>query len=120
LQLRFTRTAETSIRCEFTAAPHLAGAPGVLHGGIQATLLDEVLGATAHTAYGEHGSASMVTADFTLRYRRPVPVDAPIAVCGDLVRIDGRNHYVEGRIENAAGDVLTVAEARWCLIEPAE
>ena len=85
----------------------------MLHGGIQATLLDEVMGTTAHTAYVEHVSASLVTADFSLRYRRPVPVEAPIVICGDLRRVDGR-------IENAVGEVLTVAEARWCLLDHPE
>ena len=92
----------------------------MLHGGIQATLLDEVMGTTAHTAYVEHVSASLVTADFSLRYRRPVPVEAPIVICGDLRRVDGRDHFVDGRIENAVGEVLTVAEARWCLLDHPE
>ena len=116
MQLRFTRVAQNAIRCDFTAAAQFEGAPGVLHGGIQATLLDEVMGTTAHTAYVEHVSASLVTAEFSLRYRLPVPVEAPIVVCGELLRVDGRDHFVESRIENASGDVLTVAEARWCLL----
>jgi uncharacterized protein (TIGR00369 family) len=113
LQLSFTRTAEHAIRCDYVAAPELAGAPGVLHGGIQATLLDEVFGTAAHTAFEEHVTASMVTAEFSLRYRRPVPVAEPIAVHAQLLRIEGRNYFVEGRIENSAGEVLTSATGRW-------
>jgi uncharacterized protein (TIGR00369 family) len=120
LRLRFTRVAENAIRCEFTAAAQFQGAAGVLHGGIQATLLDEVMGTTAHTAYVDHVSASLATAEFSLRYRRPVPVEAPIAICAELRRVDGRNHFIDGRIENALGDVLTVAEARWCRLDRSE
>jgi len=72
-----------------------------------------VLGTTAHTVFEEHIPASLVTAEFSLRYRRPVPIEAPIAVIGDLERVEGRNHFVSGWIENAAGEVLTTAEARW-------
>jgi len=120
LQLRFTRVARNAIRCEFTAAARFQGAPGVLHGGIQATLLDEVMGTTAHTAYVEHVSASLVTAEFSLRYRRPVPVETPIVICGELRRVDGRDHFIDGRIESATGDVLTTAEARWCRLDGSE
>ena len=95
---------------DFNALAQYQGAPGVLHGGLQATLLDEVMGTTAHTAYVEHVSASLVTVDFSLRYRRPVPVEAPLVIFGELQR-------VAGRIENALGEVLTVAEARWCRLQ---
>lgn len=117
MRLGFTRTGERSIRCDYTVPAHYAGAPGVVHGGIQAALLDEVLGTSAHTAFVEHVPASLVTADFSLRYRRPVPVEAPIAICGELVRLEGRNLFVSGRIEDAAGQVLTTAEARWRRLE---
>lgn len=76
-----------------------------------------MLGTSAHTAFVEHVPASLVTAEFSLRYRRPVPVEAPIAVYGELERVEGRNLFVTGRIEDAAGQVLTTAEARWCRLE---
>jgi len=82
-------------------------------------LLDEVLGTTAHTMFDEHISASLVTAEFSLRYRRPVPVEAPIAIIGIVERVEGRNHFVSGRIESAAGEVLTTAEARWVRLDSA-
>lgn len=117
MQLLFRRVGETRVRCDYRAERYLVGPPDVIHGGIQATLLDEVLGTTAHTAIEEHVPASLVTAEFALRYRRPVPVEVPIAIIGDLVRVEGRNHFVQGRIENAAGEVLTTAEARWVRLD---
>jgi acyl-coenzyme A thioesterase PaaI-like protein len=116
LQLRFKRVAQNAIRCDYPAASTFQGAPEVLHGGIQATLLDEVMGTTAHTAFAEHVSGSLVTAEFSLRYRRPVPVEAPIVVFGELRRVDGRNYFVDARIESVAGETLAVADARWCLL----
>jgi uncharacterized protein (TIGR00369 family) len=114
LQLRFTRSAERAVSCRYTAAAHLAGAPGVLHGGIQAALLDEVLGMAAHTFFEDGDEdGSLVTAEFGLRYRRPVPVGEEIVVRGELVRAEGRDFHVEGRIESEAGEVLTLAQARW-------
>lgn len=119
LQLRFTRTGDKAVSCRFTAASHLAGAPGVVHGGIQATLLDETLGVAAHTLFGSEEEASLVTADFQLHYRRPVPLGEPLVVRAELVRADDRDFHVEGRIESEAGEVLTLAEARWRRIDGA-
>jgi len=117
LQLRFTRTGEDTITCRFTAASDLAGAPGVLHGGIQATVLDEALGMAARTRFGGEEEPSLVTADFQLHYRRPVPLGEPLVIRGELVRADDRDFHVEGRIESEAGEALTLAEARWRRID---
>jgi uncharacterized protein (TIGR00369 family) len=117
LQLRFTRTGDNTVMCRFTAASHLAGAPGVVHGGIQATVLDEVLGVAAHTRFGSEEEPSLVTADFELHYRRPVPLGEPLVVRGELVRAAGRDLHVVGQIETEAGEALTLAEARWRRID---
>jgi acyl-coenzyme A thioesterase PaaI-like protein len=49
LRMRFTHLADGSAECIYTAEAHLAGAPGVIHGGVQATLLDEVMGHAIHS-----------------------------------------------------------------------
>ena len=116
LRLRFTRTGEHSVEARYTAPEHLAGAPGVLHGGIQATLLDEVLGVAADTAFGDAAPPKLVTLEFRLRYRRPAPVGEAICVRGRFVRREDRDVFVEGEIANAAGEILTQADARWRVI----
>ena len=40
LQLRFVRTGPGTAECRFRAEAHWAGAPGVVHGGVQAAMLD--------------------------------------------------------------------------------
>ena len=94
------------------------GAPGVAHGGIQAALLDEAMGMAIQT--GSEEEAYVVTAEFKLRYRRPVPVGEPLVVRGELQRREGRDAWVEGAIVGADGERLTVAEARWRQIDPPE
>ena len=101
-------------RCEL--AERYAGAPGVIHGGVQAVLLDEVMGVAAHRATDDD-PIDIVTVDFKLRYRRPAPTGVPIRVLGELLRQDGRDFYMKGAIESADGTVLTLAEARWRQID---
>ena len=48
------------------------GRPGVVHGGLAATLLDETMAALSWATDRQHS----VTATLSLRYRVPVPVDA--------------------------------------------
>jgi len=95
-----------------------AGAPGIVHGGIQAAILDEVLGFAVHDATGFDDSINVVTVDFRLRYRHPVATETELRVVGRHVRSDRRDYYVEGDILGAEGEVLTHAEARWRRIEP--
>ena len=44
LRLRIYQTAPGEIETTFTAPAHFQGYPGVLHGGIIATILDEIAG----------------------------------------------------------------------------
>jgi len=114
LRLRFRRVAPGVVEGEYTAAEHQAGAPGVVHGGIQAALLDETLGFAAHAARDPEGpDFAIVTVEFSLRYRRPAPTGRPLRLRGRLLRSDDRDFWLAGEIEDEAGRVLTEAEARW-------
>lgn len=114
LRLAFTRTGEHTVESRYEVEPWYAGPKGVVHGGIQAALLDEVLGATAICAFArDRAKVDVVTADFRLRYRRPCPVGEPLVLEGRVQRVEGASAFVEGEIRNAAGEVVTVAEARW-------
>jgi uncharacterized protein (TIGR00369 family) len=112
MQMRFRKVGEGVVESHHKVAEHLAGVPGVVHGGIQAVLLDEAMGVAI-----QHGAGiqelDVVTAEFKLRYRRPVPSGQPLIVRAELQRSEGRDFWVEGVILDAEGERLTVAEARW-------
>ena len=116
MQMRFRQVGEGAVESHHTVAEPHAGAPGVVHGGIQAVLLDEAMGVAIHRTAGNE-DIDVVTAEFKLRYRRPVPTGQALVVRGELLRSEGRNHWVEGAILDAEGERLTVAEARWVRIE---
>ena len=80
------------------------GPPGFVHGGISALLLDHTLGVANHWA-----GPSGMTAELTLRYRRPTPLFEPLTVTGRQVHVDGRKIRTVGRIE-AGGEVCVEAE----------
>jgi hypothetical protein len=56
------------------------GPPGYVHGGVSALLLDQILG-HANVVHGLSG----LTVTLSVRYRRPVPLQTPLLVTGELV-----------------------------------
>ncbi|HZR81252.1 MAG TPA: PaaI family thioesterase [Candidatus Binatia bacterium] len=89
---------------------HLGGAPGVVHGGIQATLLDEVMCVTAYAKAGTR----VVTGELTVRYLLPAPTGRKLCVRGRIAGRKGRSLLIEGAIEDAAtGELLARAHGRF-------
>ncbi|GIW42670.1 MAG: hypothetical protein KatS3mg076_3247 [Candidatus Binatia bacterium] len=100
LKLSFFETAE-GVEAEYVAPPELEGAPGVVHGGIQATLLDEVLCMTAYAKLGK----PVLTGELTIRYLVPTPSGTRLRIRGRVAEVRGRSALLEGWIETAADGV---------------
>ena len=74
LQLKFRQVADRTVELTVVVHPRFAGVPGVVHGGIQATLLDEVMGKAAYAAFPDsYEQTRFVTAELNVRYVRPAP-----------------------------------------------
>ncbi|HXN58543.1 MAG TPA: PaaI family thioesterase [Candidatus Angelobacter sp.] len=93
------------IVADYKPAQRFQGFPGVLHGGILATMLDETMSRT-----GALRKEWLVTGKLDIRYRRPAPIDQPLRVWGEVARErDGAIDAI-GAVELMDGTVL--AEAR--------
>jgi acyl-coenzyme A thioesterase PaaI-like protein len=93
------RQEDQSIVADFQPREEHQGFPGVLHGGIVAAVLDEVLGRTS--LLGVHPEWTM-TGRLEIRYRRHVPY-------GPLLRVRATLETERRRMLQARG-VLTLAE----------
>ena len=114
MQLTFEQDdAMRRIKGLFRLSAAYQGATGFVHGGIIATLLDEVM-AKVSRFNGEHA----VTAELTVEYKRPVPVDEDIVVEGWEVKVAERHRFREGEIRDASGVVLARGRARFTVIDP--
>ena len=111
LRLAFIRTGERTVECRYSVPHVYRGMGGVAHGGMQAVLLDEACGAAAYLFWPPETYA--VTAELTLTYRRPVSVESPILVRGELTSEDERDFHVTGSIVDLQGNDLTTANARF-------
>jgi acyl-coenzyme A thioesterase PaaI-like protein len=95
LALRFVDFADGRVSAAFTPRPGHRGAPGVLHGGIAATALDEIL---VWAGILTEGVVS-VTGTLDLRYRRPLTVDREIVARGKVDDRSGRRLRLSGSLE---------------------
>jgi acyl-coenzyme A thioesterase PaaI-like protein len=94
--------------------PH-EGPPGLVHGGVVATLLDHVL-ARATRAAGRGG----LTATLTVHYRRPVPLGVPLVLTAEMGETDGRRTTAIARLaaEDDPDTVLPHAEGLFVALRP--
>ena len=91
------------------------GPPGLVHGGVVATLLDHVL-ARAVRAAGRGG----MTATLTVTYRRPVRLGVPLLLTAKLADADGRRTTARARLvaEDDPGTTLAEAEGLFVALRP--
>ena len=123
LQLVFTQVGPSRVEVGYTAPDHTCGAPGVIHGGIQAALLDEAIGfavfahdqsaAEPGTVGGTAVRRDVVTVEFDLRYRRPAPVGVELTLRAEVVHVSGKDYLAIGEIVDRDGTLLTSATAKW-------
>jgi len=104
LGLRF-RLEDGRALADFEPSDDFQGYPGHVHGGVVAAVLDEAMGWAAYGA----GIWAM-TARFTLRFRRPVLLDAPARVAGWVARDRGRFIETRAELRSEGGRLLAQAD----------
>jgi acyl-coenzyme A thioesterase PaaI-like protein len=92
---------------EFTPEAHYQGFPGVLHGGILATVLDETLSRTASIE-----GRWMMTGRLEIRYRRPAPLGPRLRVTARQLSSRSRMVHAEGEVRLADDPSVILADAR--------
>jgi len=99
------------VRSTFTPRPEHQGWPGVLHGGIASTILDETVGRTAFLV-----DMWAVTGRMEIRYRRPIPIGQPLTASGEIVRVRSRALEARGEIRLADGSLAAEATCTYIRI----
>jgi acyl-coenzyme A thioesterase PaaI-like protein len=112
LHLAFYRVSDDEVLTRVALPEGYQGYPGIAHGGIVASILDEVVG---RAAMGAEETRFMVTAKLQVRYRLPVPVGQPLRVIGKVVSRRGK--VAEGRGELRLADGTLAAEADAVLVD---
>lgn len=97
-----------SVTAEFTVLPAHQGAPGLAHGGILATALDETLGSLNWLL-----RVVAVTGKLQTDFVRPVPVGAVLHLAAEITAVHGRKIYCSavGRLDGPDGPPAVRADA---------
>ncbi|AEO63640.1 uncharacterized protein THITE_2109173 [Thermothielavioides terrestris NRRL 8126] len=135
----------TQVQSLIALGPQLNGWPGICHGGVVATLLDEVMGQifALNRAHGLLAPPPVMTAYLNTRFERPVrtgPGTGPLTGTGTgrakngegddghgegegvvlvtarLVRNEGRKYWVEADVRGREGEVLATGEALFIML----
>ncbi|MEV2215765.1 PaaI family thioesterase [Streptomyces sp. NPDC050997] len=104
-----TRAGEgVTVTAEFTVRPEHQGAPGLAHGGVLVSALDETLGSLNWLL-----RTIAVTGRLETDFVRPVPVDTVLHLEAEVTAVAGRKIYsaATGRIGGPDGPVAIRADA---------
>ncbi|MGI5911316.1 MAG: PaaI family thioesterase [Syntrophomonadaceae bacterium] len=99
---------------ELVVPDYFNGYPGVVHGGIVATILDETSG-RALLQYGDDDNL-MLTTHMQIKYRKPTPTSQTLFAVGWMVRDSRGRAQVASEIRLADGTVT--AECKSIVVNP--
>jgi uncharacterized protein (TIGR00369 family) len=108
LHLRFWFSEKGCItRCSIP--DHLCGVDGLVHGGIIATLLDEIGAWTIIARLGKFG----LTRDMLVRYLKPVPTNAELLVEGHIIDQNEKTVVLRSTIHSTDKVLLAEGESKY-------
>ena len=111
LKTRFYETENNELIAVFQPLDEHQSYPNVIHGGISATILDEVIGraimmTTDSNTFG-------VTIELKVRYKKPVPLDSELKAIARITKDKGRIFEGTGELYLPNGDVAVEAEGKY-------
>ena len=114
LRLRFEYPEPGRCRAEIVPDRKFQGWQGILHGGIVSTLLDEGF---AHALGGpDRGSGTgAVTAEMTVRFKRPAAIGRRLVLEGWVVSRDRRIVHCESVLRDESGAEIAAATGKLVL-----
>ena len=112
LHIKKLRT-EHGCRCDFTVERGWCGYAGILHGGIHAAILDEIMGDAVN-----YRLKTAVTLDMTIRYISPGREGMALVCEGEIASVSGRRAKARGTIREAAtGKLISEATGHYLRVD---
>lgn len=111
LKARFYETENDEVVALFTPRDHHQSYPDRLHGGMASAILDEIIGRAIMSRYED--TVWGVTAELTLRYKKPVPLNQELKVVGRITSERGAIFEGSGEIILPDGQVAVSATGKY-------
>lgn len=90
---------------------YFCGFDGIVHGGIIASILDEISAWTLVV----HLSKIGVTKEVSIQYLKPVATNLPIIAEGEIISCDNSNVLTKASIKNTDGIILAECKSNWII-----
>ncbi len=107
LKLRFSYKDDEAIT-KWVPKEEYQGWPGILHGGITATILDEVMAKLI-----EHKGIYAVTAEMNVRYVKKIEIGKELFAKSWFEKQSPKIFYVKAKIQNKDGEVLAKGSGKY-------
>ncbi|MCD4670388.1 MAG: PaaI family thioesterase [Actinomycetia bacterium] len=111
LKASFYETDKNELIAIFKPGQEHQGYPGRLHGGIAAAILDETIGRNINV--GRDDELWGVTMEFSIKYKRPIPLDEEIKAITKLTEENKRIFKGTGKIVLSDGKIAAIAEGKY-------
>ncbi|KAF4992602.1 hypothetical protein FDECE_13653 [Fusarium decemcellulare] len=100
----------------------VSGFPGVVHGGIVASLLDESMGNIfdLNQTLGKEARAfktASVTGGLDVKFLKPVPTNSVFCVTATVEEIEDRKTSVRCELKDAKGETLAKCSSKWVALK---
>jgi uncharacterized protein (TIGR00369 family) len=106
LQLPIRKAAD-GVELDYAVPARFQGWHDIIHGGIVATILDELCAWA-----GTNAGYNVVTAELTVRWRRPLHVGQRVRGTGRIVAEKGRMLLAESRLLDESGTLIAEASGK--------
>lgn len=110
MKTSFYEQEDGTVLARFTGHEQHQGYPGRMHGGVISGIMDETIGRAIMVGLGTDQEVWGVTAELSVRFRKPVPLDVELTALGRITR-DTRLLF-EGSGELLLPDGTVAAEAK--------
>jgi acyl-coenzyme A thioesterase PaaI-like protein len=121
LRIRSFQAEDGTVVAEWLPRPEHEAFDGFVNGGILGTLIDCHSNWTAIAALiardGAGVAPSTVTADYSIRFRRPTPSDRPLRIVARAIEVAGDRVTVESTIE-VDGVTTAIGRATFVTVKP--
>ena len=95
--------------------PETQGPPGHAHGGSQAALLDEGMGAVAWLS-----GKTVLAAKIEINFRAPLPLGTILTMFAEIKKFEGKKVFTSGRLQTDDGRIFSEGTGLFVVIDPAE
>jgi len=110
LKADFFETDDGALSVIFTPTWEYQSYPGVLHGGVSASILDELIGRAVNV---KNPDMFAMTTSLKIKYRRPVPYNVKLTAVAKITKDSGSRYEGEGILYDDKGNKCVMATGRY-------